>query len=121
MRILLTVMLMVLPTIMLVLGKNFMRVRPKNKRSKIYYRTERSMRDDNTKRFAHQVCGKFYLWFGKWSMLFTCIIGIVFMRFPLQSFETACGVWLLCETLMLFAAVPLTERALAHRYGHDYI
>ncbi len=112
---------MVIPSLMLIMGKSFIRVRPKNKRSKIYYRTERSMRDVNTKRFAHQVCGKFYLWAGKWCALLSGVVAVIFLRFSVIQFETACGICLLLETLLLLFAVPLTEKALAHRFGQDFV
>lgn len=116
----LTSILATLPIIMLVLGKNFVRVRPRRKNCKIYYRTERSMVDETTTRFAHQFCGKFYLWMGKRLLLITIILSIIFLKMSLQVYETMSGVWLLVETIILLIAVPFTEHALQEKFGTRY-
>ncbi|MBE5906739.1 MAG: SdpI family protein [Lachnospiraceae bacterium] len=118
---LITTILLVLPIMMRAMGQCFVRVRPQSKRCRIYYRTERSMKNDTTTRFAHQVCGKFYMWAGKWSLLITIGLSIAFFRLPIASYETACGIWLMCETVLLLFGVPLTERALSHRFGRNLI
>ena len=121
MWLLLTGMLAVIPVLMLLIGIRFVRVRPQSRNCRIYYRTARSMRNDRTNRFAHQVCGKFYLLFGKGSLLVTVILSLIFLRLPLSGYETASGVWLLVETIMLIVAVPLTEKALLHRFGEKAV
>lgn len=118
---LLTAVISILPLMMLLMGQCFVRVRPKSKRCRIYYRTERSMKNDTTTRFAHQVCGKFYIWAGKWTMIFTVVIAFAFLRMPLIQYETACGVWMIVETCFLLFGVPLTEKALSHRFGRDFV
>ncbi|MCR4955781.1 MAG: SdpI family protein [Lachnospiraceae bacterium] len=120
MWLLLTAILVMLPMLMLFLGKCFLRVRPNSKRCKIYYRTMRSMRNTTTTRFAHQVCGKFYSWAGRWSLLISLVVAVVFLKFPLAGYETACGLCLLMQTILLIVAVPLTEKALSHRFGREF-
>lgn len=120
MWLLLTGMLTTIPIIMMVIGRNFLRVHPRRKNCKIYYRTERSMVDASTTRFAHQFCGKFYLWMGKRLLLITLLISIVFLKLSLSFYETLSGVWLMVETIVLLVAVPFTEHALEQKFGRHY-
>lgn len=113
--------LMTIPLAMIFMGQCLVKVRPRSKRCRIYYRTERSMRNTTTTRFAHQVCGKYYIWAGKWTMIFTAVIAIAFSRMPIERYETACGIWMIVETCFLLFGVFLTEKALSHRFGHDLV
>ena len=56
-----TAMCLLIPAVMLFFGRRFLKHPPKNINALYGYRTSRSMKNQQTWDFAHQVCGK--LWF----------------------------------------------------------
>ncbi len=52
---------LIVPTVMIFYGRKFMKAPPKNINASFGYRTDRSMKNQDTWDFAHRYCGK--LWY----------------------------------------------------------
>lgn len=114
MWIVLTLLLMMMPITMVLLGRKLTAANIKTKER--YYRTARSLRDSETARYAHKICGGFYLWMGKRLLIVTIIFGLFPLRLFLNKVEPLCGIFLLIEISMLILAVPFTESALKSKF-----
>lgn len=115
MWIFLTALLLLMPVAMVIMGMKLLRAKPRKER---YYRTERALRNEATERYAHKICGRFYLWIGKRLLLITLLFGIILLRLNSDLFEPFCGVILLIEISSLLLAVPLTEGALKNKFDN---
>ena len=115
MWIFLTVLLLLMPVAMVFMGMKLLRAKPRKER---YYRTERALRNETTERYAHKICGRFYLWIGKRLLFITLLFGIVLLRANQTRFEPICGIILLMEIAALLLAVPLTEGALKNKFDN---
>ena len=110
-----TLIIILLPIMMIIVGSIMMRSKPRNAKSKVYYCTERSMRNVDTRRYAHKICGGFYVWVGKRLLIVSPLISII-VRISMAKLIPLCGVWLLLETCCMLFAVPFTEIALKNKF-----
>lgn len=111
-----TVMCLLVPFIMLYFGWRFQKHPPKNINSLYGYRTSRSMKNQQTWDFAHQVCG--ILWFRAGLILLP--ISLVAMLFVWGRSVEEIGMWsipvMAVQLVVLVGSIFPVERALKRSF-----
>ena len=107
---------LLIPTVMLIGGRIFMKRAPRRINSFIGYRTTMSMKNQDTWQFAHKVSGRFMFRWG-WVAIG---VGVVPMAFVWRRSENAIsivGLVAMCaQLIILLAAILHTEKALKSQF-----
>lgn len=111
------IMDMMIPLMMIVFGKWFLKNPPKEINSIFGYRTSRSMKNRDTWDFAHRYCGKLWYQCG----LAMLPVSVVVLLPVIGKNEDVTGMvgGILCaaQTFMLIGSVYPVEKALKKRFG----
>ena len=111
-----TICNLMIPVLMIVLGKVFVKNPPKTINAIVGYRTSRSMKNQDTWNFAHLYCGKLW-WKIGWSMLPLSMISMLPAMGKNDDFIGVLGaVVISVECIIMFISVFFTERALAKKF-----
>ncbi|MDE7428858.1 MAG: SdpI family protein [Lachnospiraceae bacterium] len=111
-----TICNLILPVLMIVLGKVFVKNPPRTINAIVGYRTSRSMKNQDTWNFAHLHCGKLW-WKIGWSMLPLSIISMLPAIGKDDDFIGVLGaVVISVECIIMFISIFFTERALAKKF-----
>lgn len=115
----LTICNLMIPVLMIVMGKVFMKNPPQTINGIYGYRTSRSMKNQDTWIYAHLYCGKLW-WKTGWIMLPLAVIGM----FPgIKAAEDVvgmlCGVIEIIECIALFMTIFFVEKALAKKFDKN--
>ena len=112
-------MSVLIPTIMLVIGRIFLFRAPKNINYLLGYRTTRSMKNEDTWTFAHTHCGKVW-WIGGWILLPLSVIPLLFVIGKDQELIGNVGLIVtLIDTALLMLSIIPTELALRKTFDQD--
>ena len=107
---------LLVPAVMLSFGWRFLKKPPKHINSFYGYRTSRSMKNQQTWDFAHQVCGR--LWF-RWGLVLLPL-SLLAMLLVLGKDVEELGVWLMGVTVIqivvLLGSIVPVERALKKNF-----
>ena len=111
-----TVMDLLVPAIMLYFGRRFQK-KPPEKINQIYgYRTARSMKNQETWRFAHETCGR--LWVRLGAVLLLLSLAAAAMTFG-RGVETAgilSAVVVVVQVVVVIGSIVPVERALKRNF-----
>ncbi len=111
-----TVSCLLVPAVMLYFGWRFLKKPPKHINSFYGYRTSRSMKNQQTWDFAHQVCGK--LWF-RWGLVLLPLSLLAMLLVPGKDAEEL-GLWLMgvtvIQVVVLLGSIVPVERALKKNF-----
>ena len=110
---------LMIPFIMIVLGKWMWKHCPQSINVVLGYRTERSMKNMDTWKFAHEYCGK--LW---WKMGWITLIPTILLQIPFfYSNEDVVGTVgsIICnvQVFLLIVSIFPTETALKKTFDED--
>ena len=110
---------LLIPLLMLFIGKGFIKRGPE-KINMIYgYRTGMSMKNQDTWDFAHRHCGKLWKWIG----IISLPLSVIPYLFVLGKGEDTIGVLMTIivsiQTLVLIGSIFPTEIALRKRFDSD--
>ena len=110
---------LLIPILMIVMGRVMWKHSPKNINTIFGYRTRRSMKNMDTWKFAHEHCGK--LW---WEIGWIILIPSILVQLPFYNgTEDTIGIigGILCgiQTLVLFISIYPTEAALKKTFNDD--
>ena len=110
---------LLIPFVMIVVGRMTLKHCPKNINSLSGYRTTRSMKNLDTWKFAHEYCGK--LW---WKLGWLIMILTALMYIPLyQSNDNMIGiagvVLITIQCTVLIISIYPTEKALKEHFNDD--
>ena len=115
----LTICNLLLPVLMIILGKVFIKNPPKTINGIYGYRTPRSKINQDTWNFAHLYCGQLW-WKIGWVMLPLTVIG---MLPAIKKNDDIVGVMgtvvVIAECIALFASIFFVERALVKKFDKD--
>lgn len=113
------IMDMMLPLIMIICGKWFLKSAPKEINTVFGYRTSRSMKNKDTWDFAHKYCGK--LWY-KWGVVMLPVSAAA-LFFIIGKNENIIGIvgGIICavQTIILISSIYPTEKALKSNFDKD--
>lgn len=111
-----TVMCLLVPAVMLYFGWRFLNRQPKKINALYGYRTSRSMKNQQTWDYAHQVCGK--LWFRAGIVMLP--LSLLAMLPALGKDTQALGIWLmgvvLVQVVVMIATIFPVEKALKRKF-----
>jgi uncharacterized membrane protein len=112
-------MAILVPLIMILVGRAFMKTAPKSINYVFGYRTARSMKNADTWAFAHQHCGK--LW---WRMgLILLPLSVIPLLFVVSKEQELIGnvglIVTLVDTAALLLSIFPTERALRKTFDEE--
>ena len=115
----LTICNLMIPVLMIVLGKVFIKNPPKTINRIYGYRTSRSMKNQDAWNYAHLYCGKLW-WKIGWVMLPLAAIGML----PVigKNDDIVGGVSAVvvtAECIALFVTIFFVERALVNKFDKD--
>lgn len=114
-----TICNLLLPALMIVLGKVFIKNPPKTINGIYGYRTSRSKKNQDTWNYAHLYCGQLWWKFG-WFMLPLAVIG---MLPAIEKNDDIVGVVgtvvIIAECIALFVSIFFVERALGKKFDKD--
>lgn len=108
-----TVSNLLLPVLMIVVGKVFIK-NPPGKINGIYgYRTRRSMRNQAAWDFSHLYCGKLWRKFGWFMLPVSMIVMLPVIGKSDDIVGVVGGVVITAECIVMLVSILLTEKALA--------
>ena len=111
-----TAMCLLVPTLMLYFGWRFLNRPPKKINALYGYRTSRSMKNQQTWDYSHQVCGK--LWFRAGAVMLP--LSLLAMLPGLGKDTQALGIWLmgvvLVQVVVMIATIFPVEKALKRKF-----
>ena len=114
-----TICNLILPILMIVIGKVFVKNPPKNINYIVGYRTSRSMKNQDTWNFAHLYCGKLW-WKIGWAMLPLSVIGMLPVIGKNDDIVGGVGaVVVTAECIALFVTIFFVERALVKEFNKE--
>jgi len=112
-----TICNLMIPVLMIVVGKVFIKKPPKTINGIIGYRTSRSRKNQDTWNFAHLYCGKLW-WRTGWVMLPLAVISMLPAIGKDEDFVGGFGaVVVTVECIIMFMTIFFVERALAKKFG----
>ena len=107
------------PLIMIIFGKIFVKTAPKEINAVFGYRTDMSMKNKDTWKFAHQYCGRLWLVLG--AIMFVLSVGG--MCFVIGKTEEAIaivsGILCVMQIILLICSLIPTEIALRKEFDKD--
>lgn len=111
-----TAMCLLIPAVMLYFGQRFLKKPSKNINGLYGYRTSRSMKNQQTWDFAHQVCGK--LWFRAGAVMLP--LSLLAMLPALGRDMEAVGIWCIpvvgVQLVVMIATIFPVEKALKRKF-----
>ena len=112
---------LIIPIIMIVAGRIMGNHCPKEINNLIGYRTKRSMKNEDTWKFAHSYCGRLW-WILGWIMLFPSVLAdIPFFNGTYKTIGIVGGVVLAVQCVILIFSILPTEIALKKTFTDDGI
>lgn len=107
---------LLIPAIMLLLGTRFQR-HPPEKINHVYgYRTARSMRNQETWKFAHETCGKLWVRLGAVLLVSAVLASALTFKRGIETVGIVSAVVVTLQTLALIGSIFPVERALKRNF-----
>ena len=110
------VMELLIPLIMIILGKQFSKKAPKEINHFYGYRTSMSMKNKDTWEFAHKYCGRLWLKIGYIMFAISFIIMLFVLGKGEQAIGTLGGALCMIQCVVLVASIFPTDRALRNNF-----
>ena len=109
----------IIPALMIICGKYYIKKAPKNINHFVGYRTTRSMKNKETWEFAHNYMGK--LWYKYGIVLFVISAALMLLTMG-QDEDAVGGLAAIITTVQVFVMIVpcvLTEKALKENFDED--
>lgn len=110
---------MLIPAIMLVTGKLMERKTPKKINWLIGYRTDMSMKNEDTWTFAQQVAGAFSWKWGWVTLVVSAVSMLLLLGKSIELVSSASCTLMFLQLIPVLAVIPHTERALRKNFDKD--
>lgn len=107
---------LLLPIIMLCTGVAWRKKGPVKINALLGYRTERSMKNQETWQFAHRCVAKIWFKFGLVLCAVTAVVFLFFMNGGPDKQGISAVVLILLQIALLFASIPMTERQMKDNF-----
>ena len=109
----------IIPALMMIFGKYYIKQAPKNINHFVGYRTTRSMKNKETWKFAHNYMGK--LWYKYGIVLFVISAALMLLTIG-QDEDAVGGLAAIITTVQVFVMIVpgiLTEKALKENFDEE--
>ena len=111
-----TVMDLLVPAIMLYFGRRFQK-KPPEKINHIYgYRTARSMKNQETWRFAHETCGRLWVRLGAVLLLLSLAAAAMTFGSGVETAGIVSAVVVVVQMVVVIGSIVPVERALKRNF-----
>ena len=111
-----TVMDLLVPAIMLYFGRRFQK-KPPEKINQIYgYRTARSMKNQETWRFAHETCGRLWVRLGAVLLLLSLAAAVMTFGRGVEAAGIVSAVVVVVQMVVVIGSIVPVERALKRNF-----
>lgn len=110
---------LLIPAVMLIAGKLFLKNLPKNINWIIGYRTGMSMKNEDTWAFAHQTAGAFWWKWGWVTLAITAVSMLLLLRRSVEIVSVAGCIVMFLQLIPVIAVIPHTEKALRNTFDKD--
>ena len=107
---------LLIPGIMVGIGARFLKHPPKNINALYGYRTARSMKNQETWKFAHETCGKLWVRLGKLSFLPALLAAVLTFGRGIENISVVSVTVVTIQTLVLIGSIFPVERALKENF-----
>lgn len=114
-----TVSNLILPVLMIVLGKVFIKKPPTQINGFYGYRTRRSMKNQAAWDFSHLYCGKLWRKMGWFMLPVSMIVMIPAFGKSYDIVGAVGGVVVTAECMVMLVSILLTEKALAKQFDEE--
>ena len=114
-----TSMELLLPLIMVGLGNYFLKGGPRQVNSMFGYRTARSMKNEDTWKFAHRHCGRIWRRWGITLAFFSLAVMLSTLDKGVPAMGRTGAILSLMQCVMLVASIFPTEWALRRTFDED--
>ena len=108
-----------IPLIMIIFGKVFSKTAPKNINYLFGYRTNRSMKNQETWNFAHKVIGKIWWIWGIVILIVSVVVLILFVGADNDTIGNASCIIIFAQLIFLFITIFFVERKLKKNFDDD--
>ncbi len=112
-------MVLLIPVVMMLFGKYFMKKAPENINYLFGYRTNLSMKNEETWKFSHKYIGN--IWY-KWGLILLPI-SVLVMVFVIGKDEDTIGllgtIITIVQLIPILASIVLTEKALKDNFDEE--
>ena len=110
---------LLIPFIMIIIGKMMWKHSPKKINFLVGYRTTRSMKNMDTWKFAHEYCGKLWCKVG-WIMFFpSLLVNFPFYYSTDEAIEIVGSIIVTIQCVVLVFSIIPTEKALKKTFKDD--
>ena len=109
---------LLIPAIMLAFGRYFQKRAPKNINYVFGYRTRRSMQNEKTWQFAHEMIGKLWSRLG-WLSLVATVPLFFFTNASDDTIGNVGSIIMIAQTFLIILSIIPVERALKKRFDDD--
>ena len=110
---------LMIPVIMIIIGRMMWKHCPKEINAVVGYRTGASMKNMETWKFAHEYCGRLWWKLGWIILMPSIIIQIPFINSTEDTIGIVGGIICTVHMVVLMAAIFLTEMALKKNFNKD--
>ena len=111
-----TVMDLLVPAIMLYFGRRFQK-KPPEKINHVYgYRTARSMKNQETWRFAHETCGRLWVRLGAVLLLLSLAAAVMTFGRGVEAAGIVSAVVVVVQMVVVIGSIVPVERALKRNF-----
>lgn len=110
---------LLIPVMMLGFGKIMRKHAPKDINYIFGYRTTRSMKNDDTWKFAHEYCGRLWCKIGIIILIPTVIVHIPFYNSNENTIGMVATIVMTIQVIVLIASIFPTEIALKKNFNDD--
>ena len=110
---------LLMPFIMIIFGRIFLKSAPKSINYVFGYRTARSMKNIETWNFAHKTLGKVWWILGIILSIISIIVMLIFIGEDNETIGNACSAIMIAQLIPLIATVFYVERNLKKNFDDD--
>lgn len=110
---------LLIPVMMIGFGRIMYRSAPKDINYIFGYRTTRSMKNEDTWKFAHEYCGRLWCRIGLIMLIFTAIVHIPFYNSSKDTIGIVATIVMTVQVVALIASIFPTEIALKKTFNDD--
>ena len=113
------IMCLLTPAIMIGFGEFFIKGGPKGINGTFGYRTKRSMKNQETWKFAHQYSGKIWFRSGLAMLPISLVAMIFFYGKSVAVIGGAASIILILQCIVMILVIPATEAALKRNFDDN--
>ena len=110
---------LLIPIILIIVGRMMWKHCPKKINTVYGYRTKRSMKNMDTWRFAHNYCGRLWWKIGWFSLFPSVVVQIPFFERSEDVIGIVGGIICMIQVVILIASIFPTEAALKKTFNDD--